>query len=162
MIEGLKCGLDHSCIVNLNTNVNDCIDNGMNFDQNIRNFDGIKNFVNRAELDIFDCDEVVTIRSNPVVTRKVSVTLEKCQSKRCVVEGDKQHYTVKIKNCSGFDLENAIFKDFIPNGMQFIQGSFKVNGRCENPCINGRVLEFKLCRVPNNENVIVEFDMEVL
>ena len=121
-----------------------------------------RKFVNEAELEIFDCDEIIKVKSNRVVAKKVDVKLEKFQSKRCVVEGDKESYTIKIKSGCGFDLENAIFKDLIPFGMKYINGTFKVNGKHENPQLIGRALEFKLHKILRDENILVEFDTEVL
>lgn len=129
---------------------------------NWENCDDDRKFVNEAELEIFDCDEVIKVKSNRVVAKKVDVKIEKCQSKRCVVEGDKEHYTIKIKSECGFDLENAIFKDFVPFGMKYINGTFKVNGKHENPQLIGRVLEFKLHKICRDEIIVIEFDTEVL
>lgn len=92
-----------------------------------------KKFKNKSELEVTACGETHTICSNEVTSHKVVIRVEKMQNKQCVFEGDRLCYTIKICNDSDVDIKDPIFHDDIPNGLDYVPNTFRVNGKPETP-----------------------------
>jgi len=123
---------------------------------------GAEKFINKSELEICNGECRVVIESNVVEAEKLAIKLEKFESKKCVVKGDIEKYTIKIKNDSCFEIKDALFKDLIPFGLKYIKDSFTVNGKHEKAAVMGQSLVFKFEKICCGEEVIVSFETEVL
>lgn len=104
----------------------------------------------------------LTDNSNTVTLALVSNRLEvvKAVDKNVAVSGEILHYTSTITNTGTLPKSNLIFTDTIPTGTTFVPNSVKINGVQQvgfNPEAG-----FGLPNLGVGENVIVEFDVEVL
>lgn len=104
----------------------------------------------------------LTDNSNTVTLALVSNRLEvvKAVDKNVAVSGEILHYTSTITNTGTLPKSNLIFTDTIPTGTTFVPNSVKINGVQQvgfNPEAG-----FGLPNLGVGENVVVEFDVEVL
>ena len=104
----------------------------------------------------------LTDNSNTVTLALVSNRLEvvKAVDKNVAVSGEILHYTSTITNTGTLPKNNLIFTDTIPTGTTFVPNSIKINGMQQvgfNPEAG-----FGLPNLGVGENVVVEFDVEVL
>ncbi len=104
----------------------------------------------------------LTDNSNTVTLALVSNRLEvvKAVDKNVAVSGEILHYTSTITNTGTLPKNNLIFTDTIPTGTTFVPNSVKINGVQQvgfNPEAG-----FGLPNLGVGENVVVEFDVEVL
>ncbi len=104
----------------------------------------------------------LTDNSNTITLALVSNRLEvvKAVDKNVAVSGEILHYTSTITNTGTLPKNNLIFTDTIPTGTTFVPNSIKINGMQQvgfNPEAG-----FGLPNLGVGENVVVEFDVEVL
>lgn len=114
-------------------------------------------YKNKAEIEVTACGETHTIYSNEVEAKKVVIRIQKLQNKECVFEGDQLEYTVKIYNESTVVIDEPIFSDEIPEGLEYVPNTFHVDGKPETPVKQpfSNKLTFKLKKLtPNSETVI--------
>lgn len=116
-------------------------------------------YKNKAEVEVTACDETHTICSNEVEAKKVVIRVEKMQSKECVFEGDHLDYTIKICNDSTIVIDEPIFCDDIPEGLDYVPNTFHVDGKPETPVKQpySNKLTFKLKKLTPHSEVIITF-----
>jgi len=136
-----------------NNNNNNC--NGNNNNNNNRDCrDNMKEFKNRAELEVICEGQEHKVFSNTVEARKADVRIHKSQGKRCFFEGDMIEYTIDICNASGFKLCGAKFIDKLPHGLRFVEDSFRVNGHRKHAHFAHDTVEFELGELDCGNTVI--------
>ena len=69
-------------------------------------------------------------------TKKADVTLLKTQSDKNISFGKIQTYNIIITNSTATVLENKTFSDTIPEAMQYVAGSFTINGMAIAPVLD--------------------------
>lgn len=87
------------------------------------------------------------------------LTIVKSVDKNYAVKGDILHYTSVITNVGTIAKTNITFKDPIPVGTTFVNGSVKING-VSYPAYNPQI-GFAIPNLAPSEAAIVEFDVEV-
>lgn len=126
--------------------------------------DNYLEYKNKSELEVTACGETHTIYSNEVEAKKILIRVEKMQSKQCVFTGSHLDYTIKICNDSHVDIHDPVFCDDIPNGLEYVPNTFKVDGNPETPVkqpFDNRI-SFKLDKIKANEEVTITFRTKVL
>lgn len=114
-------------------------------------------YKNKAEVEVTVCDETHVIYSNEVKAQKIVIRVEKLQNKECVLEGDQLEYTVKIYNESTIVIDEPIFSDDIPEGLEYVPNTFYVDNKQETPVKQpfSNRLTYKLKKLtPKSETVI--------
>lgn len=121
-------------------------------------------YKNKSELEVSACGETHIIYSNEVEAKKVVIRIEKTQSKQCVFAGDHLDYTIKICNDSLVDIYDPVFCDDIPEGLEYVQNSFKVNNKPETPVKQpyDNKISFKLDEIKAESEVTITFKTTVL
>lgn len=116
-------------------------------------------FKNRAELEVSACGETHTICSNEVTAKKVVIRVEKTQNKQCVFAGDHLEYCVKICNDSTVVIDEPVFSDDLPDGLDYVPNTFCVDGKSETPTQHpfSNKLSFKLKKLTPNSEVTITF-----
>lgn len=116
-------------------------------------------YKNKAEVEVTACGETHTIYSNQVEAKKVVIRVEKMQNKECVFEGDYLEYTVKICNDSTVVIDDPVFCDDIPDGLDYVPNTFHVDGKPETPVKQpfSNRLTFKLKKLTPNSETFITF-----
>lgn len=99
--------------------------------------------------------------SNPVAVFIIvrQMTNVKNVDKAFAVKGDILTYTSVIQNTGSIPVTDVIFKDEIPTGTTFVNGSVTING-VSYPAYNPQT-GFALPDLPVGDHVTVEFDVTV-
>lgn len=120
-------------------------------------------YKNKAEVEVTACGETHVICSNEVETKKVVIRVEKSQNKQCVFEGDYLEYTVKICNDSTVVIDDPIFSDDLPDGLEYVPNTFHVDGKPETPVKQpfSNKITFKLKKLTPNSETVITFKTEV-
>lgn len=119
-------------------------------------------YKNKAELEVTACGETRILCSNEVETKKIVIRIVKSQDKECIFENDYLEYTVKIYNESTVVIDDPIFIDDIPEGLEYEQNSFHVNGKQETPVkepFSNRIT-FKIKKLTPNSETIITFKVK--
>ncbi len=104
--------------------------------------------------------------SNTVLANLLdNITLSKTQNGVStpidVVSGQQVDYQIVIKNPNSTSFSNVKFMDNIPSGMNYITGTFKVNGSTQTPTISGNVLSYIISTLPGSGSVTIDFSVTV-
>ena len=111
---------------------------------------------NQGQLGFNLCGRHREIESNRVELHVVDVEFEK-HGPECnhVVEGENVEFRFVIKNKSNVELENVEFRDHLVRELEFVEGSFRVNGRPQRPNVHRNTVSFRFHRLrPGHEEVI--------
>jgi uncharacterized repeat protein (TIGR01451 family) len=118
----------------------------------------IKKIENKAVAKLEICDEEFEIVSNTVTTKPIKIRIEKKQNCDVVFIGENVKYTVEIENQCSTDVENLIFKDELDKCLEFVKGSFRVNGKVEAPEIKDNTIIFKIDKLESCETLVITFE----
>lgn len=88
------------------------------------------------------------------------VSVYKYASSKAVVSGKTITYTIEIKNDGTFVNTNLFFKDTLPNSVNFIEGSVKIDGVSQIEL--SPVIGFNLRDLNANDKILIEFDVVVI
>ena len=86
-------------------------------------------------------------------------TLTKSEDRSTAAVGDTVTYTIMMSNACVQPLENAVFRDYLPQGLAFVPGSVMVNGT-PNPAANPLV-GFLVPDITGGTDLILSFDATV-
>lgn len=104
-----------------------------------------------------------TITSNPTSTLLLLPPLiVKLVDKAIANIGDNLTYTITITNVGLTSLTNVIFSDDIPNGTEYVVGSFQVNGSPATPTITGDTLSYTIPTILPPGTAIVSFSVIII
>jgi len=103
------------------------------------------------------CEDEITISSDPVVVDVIDITVDKEASCAYAVVGSEICYTITITTDTAID--GMTFKDLLDPAVEYVVGSFEVNGDPEDPVITGQEISYEL-DLPIGETVI-EFCVEI-
>lgn len=88
------------------------------------------------------------------------VSVYKYASSKAVVSGETITYTIEIKNGGTFVNTNLFFKDTLPDSVNFIEGSVKIDGVSQIEL--SPVIGFNLRDLNANDKILIEFDVVVI
>ena len=79
-------------------------------------------------------EEIVYIKTDDIIVKSkvVDIKIKKTSDKKFVVLRDEIKYKIKIINNTGITASNVLVKDEIPQYLEFIKGSFSLNGQAIN------------------------------
>ena len=117
---------------------------------------------NTAFLEVEVCGKKKTIPSNTVKAHKVDLEITKTQDCALVFRGEKIKYTVLLKNKSHAEVNDVVFKDRIPHGTEYVEGSLKVIGEPATSWINGKEIIVKIEKFGAHKEIRIEFEVKVL
>jgi len=95
---------------------------------------------NITALDFELCEEAMTVHSNEVETRIIDLKITKSASCAFAIVGGRICYTVTIETNTA--IENVTFRDTLANELEYIAGSFEVNGTPHTPTIVGNEIQY--------------------
>ena len=107
--------------------------------------------INKAHLNFNLCGRRHDIESNQVHIHPIEVEFQKF-GPQCphVVTGETVEFRVLVKNKSDVELENVIFADPLPRGLEYVPHTFRVDGRRERPHIHRNEISFRFGRLGAN------------
>ena len=123
---------------------------------------GNNRYDNTAHLDVELCGNRRTLSSNTVTAHKVNIEISKSQSCGFVFGGDQLEYCSTVRNNSDVDFPNAVFRDTIPQGTEYVEGSLKITGAQGTPYINGREISCVIERLCPHQEARICFAVRVL
>jgi len=98
---------------------------------------------NKAFLQFELCGRERTIESNPVRVREFEIEFEKfgpeCEH---IVSGETVEFRFRLENKSEVNLNNVIFRDPLPRGLEYVPHSFRINGHPARPEVHRGTVEF--------------------
>lgn len=104
-----------------------------------------------------------TINSNTVTTILLLPPLiVKAVDKLLASIGEDLTYTITITNVGLSSITNLPFSDVIPEGSEYVTGSFTVNGTSATPTITGSTLSYTIPTVGILGTATITFQVEVV
>lgn len=97
---------------------------------------------NKASIEIDTCDELIHFDSNEVEAHYLDIELIKSQDCIWAIHGKNLKYCVLVRNNSGQDIYDLLFRDMLDNGVQYVPESFTVDGAQQTPIISGHELSY--------------------
>lgn len=116
---------------------------------------------NQACVELELCGKKRKLESNEVKAEIINIKITKEQSCGFVFKGDEVEYTIKICNESNVDLYDLEFKDNIAKSTEYEPGSFKVNGKKENPDVDDHTIEYEIPELKAKEEIVITFEVKV-
>lgn len=103
-----------------------------------------------------------TITSNTASTLLLlAPTVSKTVDKLSANIGDTLTYTVTVTNVSLSPVTNLPFTDALPQGSQYVSGSFAVNGTSATPTVTDNTLTYSIPSIPAAGASILTFQVRV-
>ncbi|MCL2796708.1 MAG: DUF11 domain-containing protein [Firmicutes bacterium] len=113
---------------------------------------------NTSFLDLDLCEEAISVESNEVVTTVIDLSIVKEASCAYVILGKNICYTVTVTNNSDVELLDVMFRDPLPSGLVYVEGSLEVDGTPVEPATTSPDLTYLLESVPaGGEPVVITF-----
>ncbi len=104
-----------------------------------------------------------TINSLPAETLLLVLpTILKIVDKAVADIGDTLTYTITVGNVGLTSITNLPFSDEIPEGAEYIDGSFKVNGSTVTPTFSNDTLTYTISSVPPLGVTTIQFQVQVV
>lgn len=120
-------------------------------------------YMNQATASVTIHGQEMNFESNTVIAElfeDTSVTLLKTQSSNIVVSEGTITYTIIITNNAIDSVSNFNLLDTIPNGMTYVDESFKINGIADTPTIVDQELSYQFTTLPTGVTTVT-FDCDV-
>jgi len=115
---------------------------------------------NQSELDFELCDGVETVTSNAATTGIVEITMNKVADCNMALLGGNICYTVTISNTSAAYRLSTTFRDMLPDELQYVDGSFTVNGVQQTPDVDGQEITYTFELLV--EDTVIKFCTKVI
>ena len=121
--------------------------------------------LNQAKLSLELCEKEITIKSNETKAKELNLKITKTQSCDIFVTGSVITYCSIIKNESDILLHHVKWSDLLDERLEYVVGTFKVNGVTHNPTIttigNRKELSWILNPIHPNSTITICFDVKV-
>ena len=117
---------------------------------------------NKSSMELEICGKKKTIHSNTVHAHTVNVEITKSQDCDLVFVGEEIMYHSVLKNHSGMDIENVIFRDRIPHGTDFVEGSLKIVGATGHTTFHNREISVKIEKLHARKDASISFKVKAL
>ena len=113
---------------------------------------------------------VITYESEDTVSNEVVIKIVgimpiviKLCDKTQAHEGETVKFTVTVKNPSLVTpMNGAVFSDELDQNLDYVTGTFKVNGVDATPTLTGNELKYTIPAIAANSTLTITFDAEVL
>lgn len=103
------------------------------------------------------------INSLPVVTNLLlPPTILKTVDKAVASIGDVLTYTILISNLGLTIMNNLPFTDILPDGITYVEGSFKLNNSTVTPTITGKTLTYTLGSIAALGTATINFQATIV
>lgn len=103
-----------------------------------------------------------TITSNTASTLLLlAPTVSKTVDKLSANIGDTLTYTVTVTNLSLSSVTSLPFTDALPQGSQYVSGSFAVNGSAVTPTVTDNTLTYTIPSIPAAGTAVLTFQVQV-
>lgn len=79
-----------------------------------------------------------------------------------VVSGDIITYKITIENENDTQIYNVEFSDTLDSGVEYVDGSFKVDNGTVTPEVDGQTIEYTIPTLNSSSTTKIEFDVKVL
>lgn len=79
-----------------------------------------------------------------------------------VVSGDIITYKITIGNENDTQIYNVEFSDTLDSGVEYVDGSFKVDNGTVTPEVDGQTIEYTIPTLNSSSTTKIEFDVKVL
>ena len=116
---------------------------------------------NKAQIEIEACDETIVVESNETEVNKLHLILVKTAGCNITAVGHHIDYCVSIKNESGVDVHDLLFKDVLDSHTSYVTGSFRVNGAPATPTVVGQTLTYLIPELEEDDEVVICFRVTV-
>ena len=131
----------------------------MTYNFTVNNHTEKNSIANSSELAVTLNNKNFNLTSNVVEVQIINneVSMYKYASSSAVISGDTLTYTIEITNDGTFENTDLVFKDELPEGVSFVEGTVKVDGVTQadaNP-----VTGFSLRNLTANDTIKVEFNV---
>jgi uncharacterized repeat protein (TIGR01451 family) len=117
---------------------------------------------NQAHIEVDGCDEVIDFISNEVESHFLNIELKKRVNCIWAIHGKNLTYCVDIINRSTAKVPDVRFRDTLDLGVQYVSGSFMVNGTPQTPSISGQTLTYLIPNLDLNQTITICFEVKVL
>ena len=113
--------------------------------------------INKAQIEIEACGETITVESNEETVRKLHLEIHKTAGCNITAVGHHIRYCISVKNESGVDLHDLLFKDTIDSHTSYVTGSFTVNGTPRTPTVLGHTITYEISEIEDDDTVNICF-----
>jgi len=117
---------------------------------------------NTASADLELCDELVQITSNTISFEVAEILITKYVNCPSTVVGGTLRFCIEISNPSTTAINNVILRDALDPRLQYVPGSFTINGVPATPSVVGNVLSYNIGTIPPLSTVVACFRVRVL
>ena len=121
----------------------------------------LDSITNRAQIEIEACDETIIVESNEATINKLHLIVVKTAGCNVTAVGHHIDYCVSVKNESGVDLYDLLFKDILDSDTSYVAGSFRVNGTPATPTVVGQTITYLIPEIEDDEEVVICFRVRV-
>ena len=118
---------------------------------------------NKAFLGIEVCERERRIETNTIHLHRVELEFEK-HGPECehVFTGETVEFRVTIKNKSNKEFRNVLFSDPLSRELEFVEGSFRVDGRHERPTLRRNELQYRFRHIREHSEHEITFKVRIL
>ena len=117
--------------------------------------------LNKSTVEIVACDETITIQSNETSVKKLELRVVKTAGCNITAVGHHINYCVSIRNESGVELYDLLFRDILDPHTSFVVGSFTVGGVPRIPEFQNNQLTYMINRLDHDQTVLICFRVRV-
>ena len=117
--------------------------------------------INKAQIEIEACDETIIIESNEEIVNKLELEVIKTAGCNITAVGNQISYCVSVKNESGVDLYDLLFKDEMDPHTSYVAGSFEVDGQPRTPTVQGHTISYMIAELEDDETITICFRVRV-
>jgi len=114
---------------------------------------------NRALVELEFCGNKVEVASETIETTPVKLSITKTQDCDYVAIGETIRYTVVIENECGGELSGLVFRDELDECVQFVGGSFHVDGHERDAEVIDGVLTYEIEELGSCDKVEITFEV---
>ena len=114
---------------------------------------------NSASVEFELCGKKESVSSNETEVNEIKLSLKK---KACagVLAGGALEYEITVGN-DGVPVYGVLFKDVLQDGVDYVYGSFKIDGKEETPELTGQTLSYHIPEIEGNTEIIITFKVEI-
>ena len=116
---------------------------------------------NKAQIEIEACDETIVVESNEARVNKLHLIVVKTPGCNITAVGHHIDYCVSIKNESGVEVFDLLFKDVLDSHTSYVVGSFRVNGQPRTPEVNGQTITYLIPHLDDDQEIVICFRVTV-
>ena len=116
---------------------------------------------NKAQIEIEACDETIVIESNEETVHILKLVVTKTAGCAVTAVGHHINYCVTIRNESGVELHDLLFKDIIDSKTSYVTGSFRVNDSPATPTVVGHTITYNIPSLDDDDTVRICFRVSV-